>query len=84
VPPLHQAAIRGETLIIEWLPAEGGARISEVDALGFTALLLAANHLASKNITTVQWLLEHGGSDITSTTPDGRTVWYLLARFFQD
>jgi hypothetical protein len=53
-----------------------------VDAVGCTALLRAANHLTSDNFTTIQWLLEHGGADITNTTPDGRTVWNFLARNF--
>jgi hypothetical protein len=40
---LHHAAIYGKISIVEWLLADGGANISDVDdARGFTALLLTA------------------------------------------
>jgi hypothetical protein len=79
VPALHQAAVLGKTLIGEWLLAEGGAKISDVDCRGFTALLSTADY---RNVSIVQWLLEHGGADIKDTTPDGRTVWDLLRKPF--
>lgn len=78
---LDQAAATGEALIVEWVLAEGGANISDVDSNeGFTALLSAAydTRRLNDNVKTIQWLLEDGGADITDMTPHGETVWDLL------
>jgi hypothetical protein len=72
---LELAAIHGNTVIVEWLVAEGWANASEVSEGGCTALLYAADRLTNKNVGTVQWLLEYGGADITDTTPNGQTLW---------
>jgi hypothetical protein len=82
---LHWAAACGRTSIVEWLLAEGGANVSDVDDEGFTALLFAAeNFFTGENVKTIQWLLEHGGADITDTAPNGRTVWDLLVNDFTE
>jgi hypothetical protein len=79
---LELAVITGDIAIVEWLLAEGGAHISDVDDDGYTGLLTAADRLTDKNVETFQWLLEYGGADITEMTPDGRTVWELLEDYF--
>jgi hypothetical protein len=60
--------------VVEYLlSAEGGASITETDNKGNTALLLAAGTNCS--LTTVQWLLEYGGAQITDTNSELDTVW---------
>jgi hypothetical protein len=73
---LMLASLMGRIAIVAWLLTEGRAGISEVNGEGFTAFLCAATDIAT--FTTFQWLLEHGGADVTDTTLDGRTVWDLL------
>jgi hypothetical protein len=55
------------------LSSEGCASITETDNVGNTALLLAAH--ADCHPQTVQWLLEHGGAQITDTDSELDTVW---------
>jgi hypothetical protein len=83
VPALHQAALFGKTSIVEWLLAEGGSIVSDVTDQGYTALLFAAANLTNHNAETIGWLREHGGADITDTTPDCETVWDFLNRDFR-
>jgi hypothetical protein len=80
ISAVNWAADHGKTSIVEWLLAEGGASISDVDHEGVTILLLAVSS-PFVNFTMVQWLLEHGGADITNTTPAGRTTWDLLGEY---
>jgi hypothetical protein len=54
--------------------AEGGANVTEVDYKSERSTLL----IAIVFLVTVQWLLEHGGADITDTAPRGWTVWDSL------
>jgi ankyrin repeat protein len=54
------------------LSLEGGASIAETDDEGNTALLLAVGRDCYPSI--VQWLLEHGGAQITDTNYDGDSV----------
>jgi hypothetical protein len=77
---LEYAAVHGKILIVEWLLAEGGKYISEVNKHGFTTLLSAAGNwnLTNDHLQTIGWLLEHRGADITDTTPAGDTVWDLI------
>jgi hypothetical protein len=56
------------------LSSEGGASITETDDAGNTALLLAATACEYQQ-TTVLWLLEHGGAQITDTNHEGESVW---------
>jgi hypothetical protein len=79
LPALHHAACHGEVSIVEWLLVEGGTNITGVDYDSFTVLLCAAKRFKYENVETVQWLLEYGEADIMDTTPDGETVWNLLA-----
>jgi hypothetical protein len=68
---------------------KGGARITERDQQGNTALLLAAINRHSNwaldavgrkaSFTTCQWLLNHGGADIADANDGGETIWTLLA-----
>jgi hypothetical protein len=60
---------------LKWLLKEGGARITERDHEGYTALLLGT---MKGNFTVCQWLLEHGGANIAETADNGRTVWTML------
>jgi hypothetical protein len=60
---------------LKWLLEEGGARITERDSAGHSALFWAA---ASERLTTCQWLLEHGGADIMEVNHTGRNIWHLL------
>jgi hypothetical protein len=76
------AAILGKTAIVEWLLAEGGASVPDVDKEGNTVLLMTARKLRDANLKTFEWLLEHGGADITDTTIAGQTVWNLLRKAF--
>jgi ankyrin repeat protein len=46
---LHLAAANGEKLIVEWLLAEGGVHLSDVDEQEYTALLSTTDHLANDN-----------------------------------
>jgi hypothetical protein len=80
ISALHMAARRGKTSIIAWLVTFGGASVLEVDGYGYTALLCAAD--GATPLPTVQWLLEHGGSNISDMLKDGRTVWHLLDKEF--
>jgi hypothetical protein len=50
------------------------------DPYGFSALLEAAFTGVSGNLTTSQWLLEHGGTIIEEVSNEGHTVWGLLER----
>jgi ankyrin repeat protein len=61
-----------------WLLAEGGAKITERDDIGFSALMLAA---LFGNFTTCQWLLEHGGADIAEVNDEGKDVWWMLLQY---
>jgi ankyrin repeat protein len=61
ISALNFAAILGRNRIIEWLLAEGGANIYEVDAFGYNTLMHAANHLTNENVKTVQWLQHDEG-----------------------
>jgi hypothetical protein len=58
-----------------WLLEEGGARITERDHGGYSALHMAASN---GNLTACQWLLEHGGADIAEVTCTGKTVWSMI------
>jgi hypothetical protein len=59
--------------------AENPARITEVDRQGNISLLLAAQF---GELTTTQYLLEHGGADIGDMLiTDGDTIWDLLAEY---
>jgi ankyrin repeat protein len=62
---------------MKWVLEEGGARITEMDNYGSTALLLAANNI-NGNFPACQWLLEHGGADIAEAKDAGKTVWTML------
>jgi hypothetical protein len=60
---------------IKWLLNEGGARITDRDHDGSSALLEAAS---CGIIPTCQWFLEHGGADIADETYDGVTIWDMV------
>jgi hypothetical protein len=64
---------------LKWLLEEGGARITDRDGLGNTALIITAHSNTRGWNTMCQWLLEHGGADIAETNDAGRTVWTMLA-----
>jgi hypothetical protein len=55
------------------LSSEVGASMTETDIHGNTALLLAAG--SDCHPPLFQWLLEHGGAQITNTNNAGETVW---------
>jgi ankyrin repeat protein len=65
---------------LTWWLKEGGARVTETNHYGNTALLMAANSIHGiNNTTTCQWLLEHGGVDIAEANDAGETIWTMLA-----
>jgi hypothetical protein len=75
--------------IMEWLLTEGGATISEVNAMGNTVLLRAANNGGAANdgleaLEVVQWLLEYGGANVSDKTYDGYTVWDYIEHHLID
>jgi ankyrin repeat protein len=51
---------------------EGGLSIEATDNYGLTPLMRAAFY---GRLTTVQWLLEHGGADITVSSNRHSAVW---------
>ena len=48
--------------VVKWLLTEGGASITETDAIGDSALLRASH---GGHLPVVQWLLAKGGASIT-------------------
>jgi hypothetical protein len=60
---------------LKWLLEEGGARITDRDHKGYTALLLTT---LGGSFATCQWLLEDGGADIAEANDAGQTVWDSL------
>jgi hypothetical protein len=64
---------------LKWLLEEGGARITERNHEGYTALLKTA---LNGIYPACQWLLEHGGADIAEADHVGNVVWNMLARRF--
>jgi ankyrin repeat protein len=73
---LMYAAYSGNAPVLFWLLKEGGARISDVNAMGWTALSIAANR---GHYSLVEWMLREGGALITDVTVedevDTKTVW---------
>jgi ankyrin repeat protein len=67
------AAMEGNLEVVQYLlSSEGGASITETSDDGKTALLMAG---ACHKPSTVQWLLEYGGAQITDTNNKGESVW---------
>jgi hypothetical protein len=75
---VHEVII-GNTPVVQWLLKTGGARISDVNCRGSTALTLAANR---GRRALVQWLLEEGGANITDGTfcGESESVWDKLSK----
>jgi hypothetical protein len=72
---LHAAEYGSLEVVQHLLSSEGGASITETDNEGNTALLLAAGNRADCDPAMVQWLLEHGGAQITDTNDNGASMW---------
>ena len=80
---LLYAAHRGQLRVVKYLlSSEGGASITETDDAGNTALLLAAGRCTIFYPPFVQWLLEHGGAQITDVDNRGKSVWSDRAASF--
>jgi ankyrin repeat protein len=71
-PFLYAAENRYLRVVKHLLSSEVGASITDTDDAGNTALLLAAGEIYPD---MVQWLLEHGGAQITDTNNAGYSVW---------
>jgi hypothetical protein len=76
---LCAAGFSDALLTMKWLLEEGGARITERNHRGYTALHQAA---LSGDFTACKWLLEHGGADIAEANYRGITIWEILAKEF--
>jgi hypothetical protein len=74
------AAYSNHREIVVWLLDEGGAKVSEANSNGETALLLT---LLCGAYSTALWLLEHGGADLTVTSA-GDSVWSVLEEALED
>jgi hypothetical protein len=69
------ATRRGNTAVVRWLVKMGGARISDTEGNGMTALMWAAYN---SHFYVVQWLLEEGSANITDTVVvhgKSRSLW---------
>jgi ankyrin repeat protein len=62
VTPLMRAASNGKLEVVQWLLREGGAKVTEKDGYGRTALLYAAK---AGHLEVVQWLLREGGAKVS-------------------
>jgi ankyrin repeat protein len=85
---LRDSALRGALSHVLCLILEGGANVNGADRGGYTALHIAAKSCANVyndvDSTTVQWLVEHGGADLTQASViTGETVWDRLAIFLR-
>jgi hypothetical protein len=67
---LLMAAGQGHLEIVQWLLADGGAKMTEANNRGTTALLMAAG---LDYLEIVQWLLAEGGAKL----PEGLPIWDL-------
>ena len=68
---LYNAARKGNLPRARWLLTEGGARVTEADANGKTALLCAAQN---GHLDMVRWLLTEGGARVSETDRHGSTA----------
>jgi hypothetical protein len=83
---LLKAVREGDLTRVQRLLREG-ADVTERDAYGRTALLLAASsNIGKSHAAIMQWLLKEGKSSITETANNGLAVWSWLSihRFADD
>jgi hypothetical protein len=74
---LLAASHQGHLETVQWMLAEGGAKVTEATNQGDTSLLMAA---PKGHLEIVQWLLAEGGAKVTEADDDGDTALLMAAR----
>jgi ankyrin repeat protein len=76
---MDQKLLNGDLPRVQKVLADGGARITDADHVGNTALLHVANGYYD-SLPMLKWLLKGGGACITDRDHQGNSALLLTAR----